>query len=384
MVLARMTAEHEETQENKQRCWIEALHEEANFLLVNLGLRGARPVILIHEGSQDWGRWDPLNLSISMSRTLIEECPWWVVLEIFKHELAHLACDQTCAAPEPPHGPTFRMFCEALEVESWARAASCGKPLEELRALSDWRTRPASSATVKYRRRLQKLLALAESSNEHEAYLAMRRARELQSKHRIEEIEQGIADGCVNLEIGLGKQRQRPYEGRIASILINHFHVEIVFLSRFNAMRCQEEALIDLMGRPEDVVLAEYVHSFLHKSAEALWQSRREQTGAKGLRARNSYIRGLLAGFHEKLDREREDSALGAKGASSQALILAADAERLGFKAQRYPRLTSRLSTARVDGSAFAEGRSEGAKLTLRTPIASSAPTSTRPKLLRS
>ncbi len=379
-----MTAEHEETQEDRQRCWIAALHQEAKFLLRDLGLRVSRPVILIHEGSQHWGRWDPLNLTISMSRTLIEECPWWVVLEIFKHELAHLACDQTCAAPEPPHGPTFRMFCEALNVEPWTRTSSCGKSLEELRALSDWRTRPASSATLKYRRRLQKLLALAESSNEHEAYLAMRRARELQSKYRIKEIEQGITDGCVNLVIGQGKQRQRPYEGRIASILINHFHVEIVFLSRFNATTCQEEALVDLMGRPEDVVLAEYVHSFLHKSAETLWQSRRKETGAKGVRARNSYIRGLLAGFHEKLDQERNDSVLGATEASSQALILAADAERLGFKARRYPRLTSRRSTARVDGSAFAEGKNEGAKLTLRTPIASSAPPSARPKLLRS
>lgn len=379
-----MTAEHEETQENRQHCWIGALHEEATGLLADLGLGWSRPAILIHEGSQHWGRWDPLNLTISLSRTLIEECPWWVVVEILKHELAHLACDQTCAASEPPHGPTFRMFCEALEVEPWASAATCGKPLEELRALSDWRTRSASSATVKYRRRLQKLLALAESSNEHEAYLAMRRARELQSTHRIDELEQGVAGGCVNLEIGLGKQRQRPYEGRIASILINHFHVEIVFLSRFNAMTCQEEALVDLMGRPEDVLLAEYVHSFLHKSTEALWQSRRKQTGAKGLRARNSYIRGLLAGFHEKLDQERDGDALGDMRAASQALILAADAERLGFKARRYPRLTSRRCTARVDGGAFAEGRSEGAKLTLRTPIASSAPASARPKLLRS
>ena len=121
MPLTRMTVEHEETQKKRQRSWIEALHNEVTDLLPKLGLRVSRPVILIHEGSQNWGCWDPLNLSISMSRTLIEECPWWVVVEILKHELAHLACDQTCAASEPPHGPAVTQQQQALSQHPFCR-----------------------------------------------------------------------------------------------------------------------------------------------------------------------------------------------------------------------------------------------------------------------
>ena len=305
-------------------------------------------------------------MSISISSPLIETCPWRVVVEVLKHELAHLITDLVYRRDDTPHGANFRRVCQLLRIEDWAQRASSGKDLAQLQQLSDWREAALDDRTSRYRSRLKKLLALAHSSNEHEGLLAMRRAQEMQEGHREEAIEQGDPANFVSLEVGAGKQRHDPFEGRIASILMTHFHVDIVFSSRFNATRCQPEAIIDILGRREDVLLAEYVRSFLQQSAASLWQVHRQESGARGLRSRNSYIRGLLAGFQSKLRSEQERREQ--EGASA-ALVACDEAQRQAFVSRRYQRLAARRSSARIDQSAYQRGKREGGKLSLKRPV---------------
>ncbi|MCP4443897.1 MAG: DUF2786 domain-containing protein [Myxococcales bacterium] len=360
--------------------WLASLHRELVEIYYEQKFKGRRPSIRLSDSKQHWGSFDPLDFEITISPTLIAECPWWVVVEILKHEIAHIFVHAAFPNEERPHGKRFQAVCSSLNVAEWARGATVGKALDELRTLFDWRTAHLDARTEKYRSRLEKLLALANSTNENEALVAMQRARELQDNHHLEELDRGQPTRFVNLELNSGKQRHAPYEGRIASILINHYHVEAVFIARFNAETLRNEATIDLMGSREDVLLAEYVHGFLHRSAESLWQAHRKNNGAKGLRARNSFIRGLLVGFHKKLDdqnssKEKNDGAL----SEHSALIQAGERGREEFKRKRYPRLVKRSSSARVDSGAFTHGKSEGGRLSIRTPITK---TTRGPKLL--
>ncbi len=360
--------------------WVASLHREVAEIYSEQHFRGRRPSIRLGHAKSQWGSFDPLNLEITISQTLIEECPWWVVVEILKHELAHLFVHTAFPDEPTPHGKRFQDVCESLNVATWARTATVGKTLEEMRLLFDWRTTELDERTEKYRERLKKLLALANSGNENEALVAMRRARELQDRHRLEGLDMGHPTRFVNLELNSGKQRHAPYQGRITSILINHYHVEAVYISRFNAEKLRNEATVDIMGSREDVLLAEYVHDFLHQSAESLWQAHRKQSGAKGLRARNSFIRGLLVGFHKKLDDQSKAALDALELAPEQnALMVAEEREREEFKNKRYPRLVQRSSSARVDRGAFSHGKSAGGRLTIRKPI--TKPQS-RPKLL--
>lgn len=353
--------------------WVASLHRELAEVYSEQRFRGRRPSIRLGHTESHWGSFDPLDFEIAISQTLIEECPWWVVVEILKHEIAHLFVHTAFPNEERPHGPRFQRVCESLHVADWARTATVGKTLEEMRTLFDWRTAGLDDRTEKYRGRLAKLLALANSGNENEALVAMRRARELQDRHRLEDLDLGRPTRFVNLEINSGKQRHAPYEGRITSILINHYHVEAVYISRFNAEKLCNEATVDIMGSREDVLLAEYVHGFLHQSAESLWKAHRKQTGAKGLRARNSFIRGLLVGFHKKLDDQSTATTQGRELDEEQsALVVAEGHERERFKNKRYPRLVQRSSSARVDRSAFTQGKSEGGRLSIRKPITKS------------
>jgi predicted SprT family Zn-dependent metalloprotease len=359
--------------ESKETQWVCQLHKELRQIMSETKLKLPRPAILLHESEQVWGRWDPLNLSISLSRPVLETCSWRVVVEILKHELAHQITDHVYGHDLSPHGHEFGQVCATLRVEDWARRAASGKSLSELQAMADWKHELLDEATIRYRRRFEKLLALADSSNEHEALLAMRRAQELQDQHRLVRPEHGEAPPMVSLEIGAGKQRHAAFEGRIASILMSHFHVDVVFATRFDTKSCRSEAIIDILGRREDVLLAEYVHGFLHQSALRLWRDKRQLSKSKGLRAKNSYIRGLLAGFDNKLSAENpHPTDAGAKAARSKnALVLADEKERARYVKSRYPRLSARRSSARIDRSAYRAGQSEGGKLNMRPPVSS-------------
>lgn len=355
---------------SKDKQWVCELHKELQQIMAETRLCLPRPAILLHESEQVWGRWDPLNLTISISRPLVESCSWRVVIEILKHEIAHQITDHQYGPGVNPHGSEFGQVCTLLRVEGWARSAASGKSLQELQTLANWKLEVADEGTLRYRRRFEKLLALANSSNEHEALLAMRRAQELQDQHRLGRTKHKTGS-VVSLEIGSGKQRHAPYEGRIASILMSHFHVDVVFATRFDAQRCRPEAIIDIMGRREDVLLAEYVHGFLHQSALRLWQDKRQRAKSKGLRARNSYIRGLLAGFDKKLTEEslaapEEESPV----VQAKVALVRADAqERARYLKNRYPRLSARRSSVRIDRGAYRAGQSEGGRLNLRPPV---------------
>ena len=363
---------------DQQLSWVVSLHRELSEVFAEQRFRGQRPGIRVDPIMRHWGSYDALDHEILISLILIQECPWWVVVEVLKHEIAHLFVH--AAFPNAaPHGTRFKSVCDALHVADWARGATLGKTLDELRSLFDWRLGSLDQETEKYRGRLRKLLALANSTNEHEALVAMQRARELQDQHRLEELDRSSTD-LVNLEITSGKQRHAPYEGRISSILMNHYHVEVVYIRRFCAESLRYQATIDIMGNQEDVLLAEYVREFLHKSAESLWQAHRKRTGAKGLRARNSFIRGLLVGFQTKLEEQSySETPERPINKAYRAIILSDQRRREHFKRQRYPRLSSRTSSARVDRNAFTDGKNEGKHLDVRTPLANH---SSGPRLL--
>ncbi len=353
--------------------WVASLHRELSEIYIEQRFKGRRPSIVLGHTESHWGSFDALDFEITIAQGLIEECPWWVVVEVLKHEIAHLFVHTAFPDEQKPHGLRFKDVCESLNVADWACGATIGKTLDEMRTLFDWRTAGLDQRTEKYRGRLAKLLALANSENENEALVAMRRARELQDRHRLEDLQLGRPTRFVNLEINSGKQRHAPYEGRVTSILINHYHVEAVYLSRYNAEKLCNEATIDIMGSREDVLLAEYVHGFLHQSAESLWQAHRKQTKAKGLRARNSFIRGILVGFHNKLDDQSVATLKTPQLDTLQSALVATEGrEREAFKNRRYPRLTQRSSSARVDRSAFTHGKSCGGRLSIRKPISKS------------
>ena len=340
-----------------------------------------RPIgITLFDSETHWGEFDNLTRTISISRKLINEHPWHHVVGVFRHEMAHQFVAEHAPARfnhDRPHSEIFKEACKRLGVpDQFAKAGlnlqTCG---------IDWRSEPRDSATERILDKVKKLLALANSSNEHESLLAMERVRELYAKYNLEIIGETNEKSFVHLVITHGKKRMPATEQRAVSILVEHFFVKVISTHQFDPKTGDHVHAIELIGARENVLMAEYVYHFLLNQADFLLQ----QAVDGGLRLvrseRSSYRLGVLDGFAKKLkSAERSSPGFDSKVSQSAALTVVGQALakfREGtdiddYLSDIYPRLGVRRGSAtEIHSHAFAAGHAAGRSITLNKPIAS-------------
>jgi len=353
----------------KIRIWTQRLIEEYRQIQFAYNLRTRVPVIRVESNSAVWGNWDPTARTIGISKRLIEQYPWETVIEILKHEIAHQIVTEVHGESEI-HGPLFRQACEKLGVAPWAcRAETNSLPIE--RVLSP---EQHSSEEKRLLERAEKLLSLATSDNEHEAILAMQKVQELYAKYNLNRIREKKGSQWGYLLISLGKKRVERYQSVIASILNDHFFVEVIHTSTFDSQLCSDSKALELLGTRENILLAEYVFHFLEQQLKGLWKSYQTKK-RRGVASRNSYFLGVLEGFKEKLKMSDQSTAekLGGVSGGSVALIIRQDKELQNFVKSRYPKLNRLGGGHRLhDSEAFSAGKKEGRSLVIRKGISHS------------
>jgi hypothetical protein len=355
-----------------------------------------RPIaITLFDSQTRWGQFDDLSRSISLSRRLINESPWQIVLGVFRHEVAHqLVAEENPTRSQAetqcgkPHGELFKAACKRLGVpEQFARAS-----LDLQSCNLDWRIEPQDEATTKILDKVRKLLALANSTNEHEALLAMERVRGLYAKYNLEHHANATAETFVHLVITQGKRRQQSWEKRILSVLIEHFFVTALTFSQFDATTGTRVRAFELIGTRENVLMAEFVYHFLLHQLDRLVNEEVNRGVISARSERSSFKLGVLEGFSRKLKaaetskpvQTAQASAHASAGAShetpqerpnvvSSALSLfRQDAKLDRYLSTIYPNVsTARRPKLRVDSQAFTAGRSAGTTITLNKPISS-------------
>ena len=342
------------------RAWTERLAREYAALLHHYRV-GVPPVpVALSTRVSVWGTWDAARRVITLSVRLIEQYPWEVVVEVLKHELAHQMVTDLYGLPEA-HGPAFKLCCDRLCVSPQVRAASGPLPRE----IASWRAPPEGAETDKLLARAEKLLALAASSNEHEAAVAMQRVRELYARHHLETAQR--APDFVACTVTLGKQRFEAHETRIVSLLTEHFFVRALFLDSYDPEAMRVVKAFEIIGTREHVALAEYVFHFLRHTLDALWRRHRAAAGAAG-RARRDFLIGVVDGFVAKL-RAQAPSA-----PQETALVLTASKRVDAFYRKRHPRVATRAQGAGLsDADAYQSGRAEGGRITLHRGVQADA-----------
>jgi hypothetical protein len=213
----------------------------------------------------------------------------------------------------------------------------------------------------------EKLLALAQSSNEHEAALAVERVRQLYAKYNLDRLAAGSAPAHVHCIINRRRRRIDSDDSGIFSILNEHFLVRVIYASIYDAHDLCEYRVAELLGTRENVLMAEYVYHFLRHKLDMLWEDYCVRTGCAGS-ARRSYMLGVLAGFRQKLNKSAAPAASAAQDdeshttdKTSQALLKLADQQLEAFVASRHPKLTTRSWTSGYRepnsyGAGFADG----------------------------
>lgn len=339
--------------------WGQQLQVEHNWVRLTYA-PVLRPIpIALSEGRSRWGTYQARPRLITISRHLIREYPWPVVIEILKHEMAHQYVWEVKGSADR-HGPVFQEACRILRVPSWAASASGELPhdIPDGQGFVD----PPDSEAFRLLRRAEKLLALAESANEHEAALAMQRVRELYARHNLEALRLRAPRNYVNRTISLKRLRKDVLDSLIVDTLCSHFMVNTVFTQIFDASTLRNERGVDLLGTRENVEMAEYVYHFLRHRAESLWQRHKATTRAPA-NHRTDFLHGLFHAFNEKLRAP-------VLTPEETALVRAKDAGLERFKRWHYPYLrTTSSSGGGVDAGAFASGVTEGKALNIHKGV---------------
>lgn len=336
-----------------------------------------------------WGRWNPLTREISLSRKLLKEHSWFEAQSVLRHEIAHQLAHEAYGAESHVHDELFRKCCEQVGVpDSFARASAS---LQE--SALGWKSERREERTEKLLGKVEKLLALATSSNEHEALSAMEKVRALYARHNLDEAlrrrETGASGGrgMVHLVICHGKKRIEAHQSKICGILVGHFFVEVLYCQEHDAATGGSFQAMELIGTRENVLMAEYVYHFLLRQTDSLVEAMREERKARGGRLSRmearSYRLGILQGFSERLgeaDREhiRRFKAAPREAEASDAVgraltVLRSDRTLRDYLERLHPRLRTRAGGAQtVDAEIYFAGSAAGRKVTLHRGVASS------------
>lgn len=327
------------------------------------GNRLAPPVLALADSAVRLGQWVRSTRALELSRTLVVARPWPEVLSVLQHEMAHQFVDEVLrVADESAHGETFRRVCAERGID--ARAAGAPVPAA-----------PADAPPVdRVLERIRKLLALAGSSNQHEAELAMRKAHELMLRHNVEE---AAAHGERSFEIrhlGEPLRRTTRVEADIVALLTQFFFVKVIRVPVYLPLLGKRGLVYEILGTHANVEMAAHVYAFLLATAERLWAENRADRRVRSGRDRLQYQSGVVRGFHEKLATERTELR-------GTGLVWVRDAKLDAEYHARHPRITTSSRRVRMS-DAHAAGREAGRTVVLHKPVERGA-SSGGPRLLR-
>ena len=316
--------------------------------------RGAlrRPLLLLSDTKARVGQWQPTPRTLEISRHLVLAHAWGEVVEVLKHEVAHQFVDECLAVDEPPHGPTFRSICERLGIRGAPSLHLEGAPASTADD-PQWARRVA---------RIRKLLALATSPNQHEAENAASAAQRMMLRFNVEmdEIEERPGYGFRHL--GQPSGRIFEYQRRVARILDTHFFVEAIWVPVYRPREAKRGSVLEVCGAEPNLVMAEYVHDFVHGTAARLWKDYKRRARIRSNRDRHGFLAGVMDGFEAKLDAQR--SELREEGL---VWVPLADLDRFFRRRHPYVRRVRGAGTLRTE--AFSEGQRAGGDIVLSRPV---------------
>jgi hypothetical protein len=381
-----------------ERLALNELYREYTSALRQRKMTLVPAAIEIFDSETLWGQWDPVTRTIRLARRLIKAHDWFKVVGILLHELAHQLVDEElpmhgaqkgdsaygAQKGDSMHGEAFRKACLRLGVPAEFSKASADLQSHSL----DWREQKRDEAAEKMLDKVQKLLALAESSNENEALLAMNRVRELYAKHNLEQLSKEQHANIIHIVITTGSKRIPTPDQQIVGILVGHFFVQILSGALYDAPSGEHHRVLEIIGTRENAMMAEYVFYFLKQQVEHLVKAAGKERGKKfGRLEKKSYRMGILRGFAAKLKEAEQPGRESVRKTSTvvsqtevskneivgQALVaFEKDSGLDEYVSQIYPRIRrgSGRSVA-IDPNAYSAGHVAGKSISLNKPVSS-------------
>ena len=340
--------------EGAERRASQAAHLVSEWEWVNVHyLKGAlrAPVLAIEPLGSRLGAWDAQTRTLSISLRHLEEDPWFAVVETLRHEMAHQYAHEVLGArDERAHGGAFRQACHQLRVSPAASGDGGGSPED-----------PLARERQRVLGRVEKLLALADSPNAHEAELAVAHARRLLLAHNLSELD--LEERAFGVrQIGRTTRRKHLYEYLLANVLAEYFFVKTIWTWTYDAVRDAEGKVLQIHGTPTNLDMAEYVHEYLLTVAEQLWRVHKAERGIRSNRDRLQFHAGVMEGFESTLCRQNGQLR-------EKALVWKGDPQLEAHYRWHHPSVRSAAIGAGSRGEAYADGVARGERVRLRKPV---------------
>ena len=347
-------------QENLERRILHGLACEYEYALDILNSQDKKklrkPSFSLRDMKSEWGYWSSQKNEICLSRNLVLNHSWDAVREILLHEMAHHFAEQALGNHnEPPHGPKFKRACDLLRANP--KASGDYKPLDE-RILHD-----SSGPEDKIMLRVKKLMALAQSQNQHEAEAATAKAHEFIAKYNIDLLSRDKERHFTSIFVGTPALRHFREEYHLANLLQDFYFVHAIWVSAYVLEKGKMGNVLEISGTVQNVKIASYVHDFIKRYTDSQWH-----TYNKDNRYRlTDFAVGVLEGFNSKLEAQAKKEE---KIKEKFGLIEIQDPLLQKHIKYRYPHTTTvRGKALRADRKVLNDGIGVGKELVISKGI---------------
>jgi len=265
---------------------------------------------------------------------------------VIRHELAHYLTYIEHGPTIQSHGREFKIFCQTAGWnEEVSKATFCLDTEQSVPEIED-------SGIL---RKIQKLMALTNSSNKNEAEQAMIKSQQLLLKYNVESTY--VDEEKVFLK-RIMQQKKEDAKMRAIAKIVETFFVSTVF------SRAGLFTYLEILGSRMNIEIASYVADVLNDEMDKLWKQAKQQARLKGAIAKNSFFLGLAKGYCNKIHALKRDYSADI----NQALIVIEN-KLMDAKSMAYPHLSSTRSTARFCSKSSAFGEYMGKQLTINPAI---------------
>lgn len=257
-----------------------------------------KPLFTLKPMKSRLGYWSPEKNEICLNHYFVLNHPWDAIREVLLHEMAHQFTDQIFHAHhEPPHGFMFQKSCHLLRANPKA-SGNYQSLYERLQSES-------LETDDKIMLRIKKLMALSESSNQHEAEAAMSKAHELIAKYNIRLLEHNIHRNFESVFIGTPLLRHPREEYFIANLLQDFYFVQGIWVSAYVVEKNKMGRVLEISGTVQNIRIASYVYDFIKHYIQSKWNEYNKDNLLNRYR-KSDFSVGIIEGFRSKLESQQK------------------------------------------------------------------------------
>jgi hypothetical protein len=312
-----------------------------------------KPFFSLRDMRSKWGYWSGEKREICLSRHLVLNHPWASVREVLMHEIAHQFAEEVLGADNNlPHGPAFERACYLLRANP--RASGNYRPLDE-RLLNG-----SANSEDKILVRVKKLMALAQSKNQHEAEAAMAKAHRLIKKYNVHSLACDDTRDIVSFFVGKPALRHFREDYRLSNLLQDFYFVYGIWVPAYVVDKGKMGRVLEISGTIQNVKLACYVHDYVRHFIELQWDMYNKDKRLNRYR-KTDFAVGIIDGFRLKLKSQATKKKKG-----TLALITFKDSILEKHVAYKYPRIaTMKLGALKNDKGVVKDGIGIGKELVI-------------------